>query len=421
MTMSRAKKNYSLFGNLASAEYEGLKASIAELGVQVPVITDEQGSIVDGVHRDRACGELGIQCPRLVRTFKNEAEKWEVALSLNVRRRQLNRQQKRDLVAAYLKADPQINDNWLAEIIGGISKNSVAKARTQLVATRQIDEFTRLRGKDGKQRPAKYTKIVVNTAKEQETAEKALRVLEPPRRDEIISAATARCRAGHQIGKQLKGKVVVPSPDEDIRLYHCPFQKLEEVGSVSPDSVHLLATDVPYGGKFLPQLEELAKLAARILVPGGLFVTYYGHRYLFDAGDILRKHLTYCWVGNSTWAKSGNINFQLNLTSKWKPVLIFSKGEPRKLRRWCDVFTCNHQEKDQHEWQQPLDEVETMVRYFSEPGETVCDPCGGSFTTAVATRNRGRRFVGCDIEEWCVLTGQARLANTVPTDSAQAG
>ncbi len=419
--MSQAKKHYSLFGDLAPAEYEALKATIAQHGVQVPVITDEQGNIVDGVHRDRACTELGIPCPRVVRTFTSEAEKWEVALAANARRRQLNRQQKRDLVAAYLKADPEINDNWLAELIGGISKNTVEKVRAHLVATRQIDEFVKLRGKDGKKRPARYARVIVNTPKEQEIAEKALRVLEPPRRDEIISAATARCRAGHQLSKRLKGEVVVPTPDDQIRLYHCPLQKLEEVGSVLPDSVHLLATDVPYGGDFLPDLEDLAKLAARILVPGGLFVTYYGHRFLFDAGDILRKHLTYCWVGDSTWAKSGNINYQLNVTSKWKPVLIFSKGEPRRRRRWCDVFTCNHQEKDRHEWQQPLEEVELMVRYFSKPGELVCDPCGGSFTTALAARNLGRRFVGCDIEQSCVVGGQARLKETAPPGSAKAG
>jgi site-specific DNA-methyltransferase (adenine-specific) len=85
------------------------------------------------------------------------------------------------------------------------------------------------------------------------------------------------------------------------------------------------------------------------------------------------------------------------------------------------VFTCNHQEKDRHEWQQPLEEVELMVRYFSKPGELVCDPCGGSFTTALAARNLGRRFVGCDIEQSCVVGGQARLKETAPPGSAKAG
>jgi site-specific DNA-methyltransferase (adenine-specific) len=419
--MSRVKKHYSLFGDLTPPEYEALKASIREHGVHVPVLTDEQGSIVDGVHRDRACEELGIPCPRLVRTFKSEAEKWEVALAANVRRRQLTRQQKRDLVAVYLKADPEINDNWLAELIGGISKNTVGRVRAHLVATRQVDEFTTLRGRDGKKRPTKYARVIVNTAKDMETARKALRVLETHRRDEIISAATARRRAGRQAGKRLKGKVIVPSPDDCIRLYHCALQDIERVGSVPPDSVHLLLTDVPYGHEFLPQMEDLAKLAQRILIPGGLFVSYYGHHYFFEAADMLRKHLTPFWLGNSTWAQSGNVLFPMNVTSKWKPVFLFSKGKPRQLGRWCDVFNSNKKEKGDHEWQQPLAEVELMARYFSKPGELLCDPCGGAFTTALAARNLGRRFVGCDIEASCVLTGLARLKRTTPPKSTQAG
>ena len=129
------KTRYQFLPDLLPEEYEALKASIAERGVDVLIIVDQDGNIIDGFHRDRACEELGIFCPREVRDFRSEAEKFELALQLNCRRRQLDREQRRALISAYLKRDPQIADNHLAEIIGGISKNTVADVRGELEAT----------------------------------------------------------------------------------------------------------------------------------------------------------------------------------------------------------------------------------------------------------------------------------------------
>ena len=67
-------------------------------------------------------------------------------------------------------------------------------------------------------------------------------------------------------------------------------------------------------------------------------------------------------------------------------------------------------EKDRHEWQQPLEEVEEVVRYFSQPEDLVVDPCGGAFTTAVACYHLGRRCISCDCDESCVADGQQWLA-----------
>ena len=47
-------------------EYESLKASIGRHGVEYPIIVDEQGGIIDGRLRRRACRELGIDCPTMV-------------------------------------------------------------------------------------------------------------------------------------------------------------------------------------------------------------------------------------------------------------------------------------------------------------------------------------------------------------------
>ena len=169
---------YRIIPDLLPEEYEALKASIADRGVDIPIIVDQDGNIIDGFHRQRACDELGIFCPREVREFASEAEKYELILRANCRRRQLNRAQKEKLIEVYLLRDPQIADNNLGILIG-ISKNTIAKVRSNLEATCQIDKLTKLRGRDGKERPVKYRRIIANTPTEAEAALKIIGDLPP--------------------------------------------------------------------------------------------------------------------------------------------------------------------------------------------------------------------------------------------------
>ena len=97
------------------------------------------------------------------------------------------------------------------------------------------------------------------------------------------------------------------------------------------------------------------------------------------------------------------------VVSKWKPILLFSKGDWSKAGEWFDVSMVQSKEKDWHEWQQPLEEVSNLVRYFSEPNDLVVDPLAGGFTTAIACLNLGRRCVACDVDEAAVIRGQDRL------------
>ena len=44
-------------------------------------------------------------------------------------------------------------------------------------------------------------------------------------------------------------------------------------------------------------------------------------------------------------------------------------------------------EKELHDWQQPGAIIEELIKNFSDPGNLICDPCGGGFTTALACRS----------------------------------
>jgi site-specific DNA-methyltransferase (adenine-specific) len=384
------KGKYQIMPDLTPEAFADLKASIAERGVDIPIIVDDEGNIIDGWHRQRACDELGIFCPREVRHFDSEEEKLELAVTANAKRRQLNLEGKRALVAAYLKLDPTINDNWLAEMIGGMAKVTVTKVRVRLEGTLEIPKLTVFRGKDGKNRPRNFKDLPAN--------------------GKMMDATTAARRARRNVKKaEREGKPIIPLPEDAIRIYHCLLQQLEQVARIAPASVHAIITDIPYGKDFLPQIGELAAMANRILVEGGLFVMHSGQYHLDQVMRTLGEHLTWRWMISSEWAGDANMVHPLDVASQWKPILVYSKGAWVKRTRWSDVSRVTTKEKDCHAWQQPLEEVERLVRYFSSPGDLVLDPCGGAFTTALACRNLGRRCISCDVDLKAVLDGQERL------------
>ena len=289
-----------------------------------------------------------------------------------------------------------------------------------LEATSQIAKFKTLRGKDGKRRPARYKKIIANSANEAKKALRAINHLPESCDGKTIDVITGQRRAKRNKVAKRRNKlqaITIPSSDDSIRLYHCPFQRLEQVAKIKRNSVHLIATDIPYGQDFLPQVEELGEFARRVLVPGGIFATYAGQYWMPKVIEALSQSLTYRWINASIWQSDCNaVNFgngkksKARVLSNWKPILVFSKGDSLRLTgQWNDISFAEEKEKTWHQWQQPLTEVEKLVRDFSEPGDLVVDPCGGGFTTAVACLNLNRRFIGCDIEEENVAAGQERL------------
>lgn len=86
---------YQVMPPLTPEEFEALKADIAARGLLVAVEKDEHGNILDGHNRARACEELGItDYPVIVRSGLSEEQKTEHALTLNLCRRHLSRDQR---------------------------------------------------------------------------------------------------------------------------------------------------------------------------------------------------------------------------------------------------------------------------------------------------------------------------------------
>ena len=57
-------ERYQVLPDLPPEKFEALKADIAERGVLVPIDVDEEGHILDGHHRYRACMQLDTRWRR---------------------------------------------------------------------------------------------------------------------------------------------------------------------------------------------------------------------------------------------------------------------------------------------------------------------------------------------------------------------
>ena len=94
---------YRLLPPLDPDTYSGLKANIAINGVQVPIVRDEKGYILDGFARAKIAKELGYECPSVTVKGLSEQEKRSQVLALNLARRQLDNYAKRQIIADELR------------------------------------------------------------------------------------------------------------------------------------------------------------------------------------------------------------------------------------------------------------------------------------------------------------------------------
>ena len=392
---------------LSNEEYAALKASIAQVGVQQPVVVDAAGQTVDGVHRRRVCDELQINCPTVVMDFANDLERLQFVLAVHGARRQLSREQRRDLIAEYLRRDPRVANNSLAAVVG-VSSNTVAGVREDLEATFQIEKFDELRGADGRFRPRKYKSIVAATPGELERACRAMPDLPVGSAGRTLDVFTATRRANSARRKTAYADLEPACFEHDqIRIEQCRFQELQ----IEPGTADLICTDIPYEGAFLDQLDELAQFATRVLRDGGVFLTVTGHRNLAEYHRVFGRHLTFVTEQTLTWQQSGSVHYlgRLKVASRCKPVLVFSKGAHTISGRTFEPLHCESKEKGWHRWQQSVAHIRHLVMTWSRRGDLVVDPCGGGFTTAVACHQLERRFIGCDLDPNAVNRGRLRL------------
>jgi DNA modification methylase len=196
-----------------------------------------------------------------------------------------------------------------------------------------------------------------------------------------------------------------------------------------PDNcVDLVLTDPPYkvsqkygGGVDADNLMGVSSILrtfpeiSRVLKDDRFFVTFYDNRilpFLFEATKktnlIYRSQLflykrwgvSHLWIG---WMrKTDPICIFVNGYNK--PFMPKAKGQIKHdcyIRNGPDDFTSGHPA------QKPLEIIQDIISWCSNPNEIVFDPYIGAGTTAYAAKMLGRRYIGIEIsEKYCEIARQ---------------
>jgi ParB-like chromosome segregation protein Spo0J len=91
------EESASLTPLMSDLEYESLKSSIHEHGQLFPIVVNQDGVILDGHQRNKACQELGIKPSVLVKQFENRLQEKKFIIEVNRSRRHLNEFQRCEL------------------------------------------------------------------------------------------------------------------------------------------------------------------------------------------------------------------------------------------------------------------------------------------------------------------------------------
>ena len=146
---------------LAPEDYEALKANIQELGrILVPISITAAGVLIDGYARLQIAGELNLFCPWIVEYIGTDQID-SLARTLNLARRQLDADQKRQLIADELVEDAEAaklgqdrrSFNLIAQKLG-VACGTVIKVSQKLISEGKITPITEAIGADGKVRSA---------------------------------------------------------------------------------------------------------------------------------------------------------------------------------------------------------------------------------------------------------------------------
>ncbi len=157
MPRTKTRRRYEPILNLPPLPAEdaaALKANIAINGVLVPILVDEDYRIIDGNYRKKFADELGYDCPEIVQKGLAEEEKRILARALNLARRQLSQQQKREVIAGQLAETPNRSNRWISKALG-VHHVTVASVRVEMESSGQISHCERLTGSDGREQPAR--------------------------------------------------------------------------------------------------------------------------------------------------------------------------------------------------------------------------------------------------------------------------
>ena len=233
MQIFTGDKNMSMYQvmlELSLDEYSELKTDIKERGVMVPIEFDEFGNTLDGHNRLKICEELGItDYPKVIRAGMTEEQKRTHARKLNMARRQLSQEQRRDLIREQLKETPEKSDRQIAAALG-VSNSTVSSQRKAMIADNQVCESHTSIGADGKVYPRQNKHKTVTIFNPTAAEEKAVK------QPEIIERMAESGKSAVEVIREIKAEKQEEKRQENAEKNQGTIHTARSTGLVSDNS-----------------------------------------------------------------------------------------------------------------------------------------------------------------------------------------
>jgi hypothetical protein len=142
-----------IFPPMSDADVAALAKDIKEHGQIEPIVLYE-GMILDGRSRYRACLLAGVSPDFDEYDAWSDIDPLAFVVGKNLHRRHLTSEQKREVLAVLLKADPGKSNRQIAKT-AQVDHKTVNAVREKLTATGEIPQLSETTGADGKKRPTK--------------------------------------------------------------------------------------------------------------------------------------------------------------------------------------------------------------------------------------------------------------------------
>ncbi len=376
---------------MTGEEYEFTKADIRRIGQYDPILLLD-GMVLDGWHRYCICLEIGIE-PKFKR-LRKRADALAEVISRNLARRQLTPGQRYGVLLRIAAAFPEV-------------QASLDAVKAEAKKRQESGQPLPLK----RQRSSEVIGLMAGVSHATVERVDRLRKLDPALFDKMVNGKVALTEAIHSAATEARRRKQdalcrPPGSAPEMRLVCGDFRKVLVPAKLPP--ISLVWADPPWDRASLPLWDDVGRLAARVLRPGGVLAAHPGKVNLPEVTAILGKYLRFHWPCSLL---HGDIEPcpQSRVMSKWAPLLLFVKGRFEPPLHLLDVVVTTRKERDRHPWQRPLAEFHHFTKYLTRPGEWVLDPMAGSFASGKAAQLLGRNFIGVDIEPEAVAKGREWL------------
>jgi len=408
---------------LRNEEYEKLKESVLLEGIRDPLVV-WNGMLLDGHHRYKIAQAYNLEYKTTEIDLPDREAAKEWILTNQLGRRNLTQQEasycrgklykSRKLNHGGNRKSNTQNGNLksTAEELGeqyGVSKNTIIRdeeysdaidrvaekvgnddailSGQASIPKKDVDELIKI-----KQEAPEYVKPIMDG--EMTIAEARKKHQETTRLNERQDLA----KAGMSV-----------SNNDKWNVWYADIQEWD-----APRQYDFIITDPPYSRDYIYLYEKLAMRSIDWLKTGGLLVAMCGQSYLNQIYEIMSKHMDYYWTAAYLTPGQSPSIWNKNVIPKWKPLLIFSKGD-YKGKMFGDVFISGENDKKQHKWGQSVSGMKSIISNICLPGQYILDPFCGAGATGIAAIVHGCFFDGIDIDEQSVNISKARLNDTATT------